>query len=55
MGSQTFTGRQAQRFNLAGMVPDRAEAMRRLKVYHAAVDKQSRAMSMAPQLLGRIQ
>jgi signal peptide peptidase SppA len=45
MEGQTFSGRQAQRFNLAGMVPDRAEAMRRLKVYHAAVDKQSRAMT----------
>jgi signal peptide peptidase SppA len=45
MEGQTFSGKQAQRFNLAGMVPDRAEAMRRLKVYHAAVDKQSRAMT----------
>jgi ClpP class serine protease len=45
MEGQTFSGKQAQRFNLAGMVPDRAEAMRRLKVYHAAVDKHSRAMT----------
>lgn len=44
---QAFSGRQAQRFNLAGMVPDRAEAMRRLRVYHAAVDTGSRAMSTA--------
>jgi signal peptide peptidase SppA len=35
MEGQTFSGRQAQRYNLAGMVPDRAEAMRRLRVYHA--------------------
>ena len=45
MEGQTFSGKQAQRFNLAGMVPDRAEAMRRLKVYHAAVDTHSRAMT----------
>jgi ClpP class serine protease len=47
MEGQTFSGRQAQRFNLAGMVPDRAEAMRRLRVYHAAVDTGARAMSTA--------
>ena len=47
MEGQTFSGRQAQRFNLAGMVQDRAEAMRRLRVYHAAVDTESRAMSTA--------
>ena len=45
MEGQTFSGRQAQRHNLAGMVPDRAEAMRRLRVYHAAVDTPARAMS----------
>jgi signal peptide peptidase SppA len=45
MEGQTFSGKQAQRHNLAGMVPDRAEAMRRLRVYHAApVDTGSRAM-----------
>ena len=42
-------GRQAQRFNLAGMVSDRAEAMRRLRVFHAAVDTDSRAMNTAPE------
>ena len=47
MEGQTFSGRQAQRFNLAGMVSDRGEAMRRLKVYHAAVDTESSAMSTA--------
>lgn len=41
---QTFSGKQAQRHNLAGMVADRAEAMRRLRVYHASVDTGSRAM-----------
>ena len=49
MEGQTFSGRQAQRVNLAGMVPDRAEAMRRLRVYHAAVDTQSRAMNASPE------
>ena len=47
MEGQTFSGRQAQRLNLAGMVPDRAEAMRRLRVYHSSVDTESRAMSTA--------
>jgi signal peptide peptidase SppA len=47
MEGQTFSGRQAQRCNLAGMVPDRQEAMRRLRIYHAAVDTESRAMSTA--------
>ena len=45
MEGQTFSGRQAQRFNLAGMVPDRAEAMRRLRVYHASVDTAARVMN----------
>jgi signal peptide peptidase SppA len=47
MEGQTFSGRQAQQYNLAGMVPDRAEAMRRLRVYHATVDTEARAMSTA--------
>jgi signal peptide peptidase SppA len=47
MEGQTFSGRQAQRHNLAGMVPDRAEAMRRLRVYHASVDTGARAMTTA--------
>jgi len=49
MEGQTFSGRQAQRFNLAGMVSDRAEAMRRLRVYHAAVDTESHAMNDSPE------
>ncbi len=47
MEGQTFSGKQSQRHNLAGMVPDRAEAMRRLRVYHASVDTGSRAMTTA--------
>lgn len=45
MEGQAFSGRNAQRMNLAGMVPDRAEAMRRLRVYHASVDTAIGAMS----------
>jgi signal peptide peptidase SppA len=45
MEGQTFSGKQAQRHNLAGMVADRADAMRRLRVYHASVDTASRAMN----------
>jgi len=44
MEGQTFSGKQAQRHNLAGVVADRAEAMSRLRVYHASVDTGSRAM-----------
>jgi chromosome segregation ATPase len=48
MEGQTFSGRQAQHQNLAGMVADRAEAMRRLRAYHSAsVDSGSRAMNTA--------
>ena len=49
MEGQTFSGRQAQRVNLAGMVQDRAEAVRRLRVYHASVDTQSRTMNASPE------
>lgn len=49
MEGQTFSGKQAQRYNLAGMVQDRGEAMRRLKVYHAAVDTAARSMTQAPE------
>jgi signal peptide peptidase SppA len=47
MEGQTFNGKQAQRHNLAGMVADRAEAMHRLRIYHASVDTGSRAMDTA--------
>ena len=53
MEGQTFSGRQAQRFNLAGMVPDRAEAIRRLRVFHAAVDKESRLMNAPEDILAQ--
>ena len=47
MEGQTFGGREAQRHNLAGMVTDRAEAVRRLRVYHVSVDTAARVMSTA--------
>jgi signal peptide peptidase SppA len=53
MEGQTFSGRQAQRFNLAGMVPDRAEAIRRLRVFHAAVDKESQLMNAPEDILAQ--
>ncbi len=49
MEGQTFSGKKAERFNLAGMVPDRAEAMRRLRVHQASVDTGARSMSTAPE------
>ncbi len=49
MEGQTFSGKQAQRHNLAKTIPDRAEAMRRLRVHRAAVDTGARAMSTAPE------
>jgi signal peptide peptidase SppA len=53
MEGQTFSGKQAQRFNIAGTVPDRAEAMRRLRVYHAAVDTKSRVMNAPEDILAQ--
>lgn len=45
MEGQTFSGKQAQRLNLAGVVPDRLEALRRLSTYSAVVDTGARIMS----------
>lgn len=53
MEGQTFSGKQAQRFNIAGMVPDRAEAMRRLRVFHATVDTKSRVMNAPEDILAQ--
>ena len=47
MEGQTFSGKQARRFNLASVVADRPEAMRRLRVYQASVDTAPRAMDTA--------
>ena len=55
MEGQTFSGRQAQRFNLAGLVPDRAEAMRRLRIHHASVDTATGVMNSPEDLLVQAQ
>ncbi len=39
MEGQDFSGKQAQKFNLAGVVRDRSEALRRLRSYHASSAK----------------
>ena len=44
MEGQTFSGKQAQRHNLAGMVTGRADAMQRLRTYYASVDTGARSM-----------
>jgi signal peptide peptidase SppA len=52
MEGQAFTGRQAQRFNLAGLVRDRADAMARLRQYHVATQgSQTRRVDMAPRAM----
>lgn len=49
MEGQVFSGRQAQRFNLAGTISDRTEAMRRLRVFSGAVDTAARVMNDSPE------
>lgn len=41
MEGQDFSGKQAQRMNLAGVVRDRAEAMQRLRSYHVSFKSQT--------------
>ncbi len=51
MEGQTFSARNAQRFNLAGAIKDRATALARLRSLHVRkVDTASRAMSIEDQL-----
>ncbi len=45
MEGQTFSGRQAETYQLASIIPDRAEAMRRLRLLQGAVDTGARSMS----------
>jgi len=42
MEGQAFSGKQAQRMNLAGVVQDRSEAMQRLRSYHVSFATQAR-------------
>ena len=46
MEGQTFSGRQAQRFNLAGTVADRSEAMGRLRALHVAQKNMARSSAL---------
>ena len=48
MEGQAFSGKQAQRMNLAGVVQDRAEAMQRLRSYHVSFAAQARRVDTAP-------
>jgi len=48
MEGQDFSGKQAQRMNLAGVVRDRAEAMQRLRSYHVSFKAQARRVDTAP-------
>jgi signal peptide peptidase SppA len=47
MEGQSFSGRQAEAFKLSTVVADRAEAVRRLRVFTGLVDTDTRAMSPA--------
>ena len=47
MEGQDFSGKQAQKMNLAGVVQDRAEAMRRLCSYHVSFKAQARRVDTA--------
>lgn len=48
MEGQDFSGKQAQRMNLAGVVRDRAEAIQRLRSYHVSFKAQARRVDNAP-------
>jgi len=48
MEGQDFSGKQAQRMNLAGLVRDRADAMARLCSYHVSFKAQARRVDTAP-------
>ena len=49
MEGQTFSGRHAEENQLAKLVPDRPESLRRLRVFSAVVDTRSRAMNDNPE------
>jgi len=48
MEGQDFSGKQAQRMNLAGVVQDRAEAMQRLRSYHVSFSAQASRVDTTP-------
>jgi signal peptide peptidase SppA len=48
MEGQDFSGKQAQRMNLAGLVRDRADAIQRLRSYHVSFKAQARRVDTDP-------
>lgn len=48
MEGQDFSGKQAQRLNLAGVVRDRADAIQRLRSFHVAFGAQARRVDTVP-------
>jgi len=53
MEGQTIPGRLAQRFNLAGMVRDRAEAMSRLRRFHVAAQTRPSRVDNAASVMSK--
>ena len=53
MEGQDFSGKQAQRLNLAGVVRDRGEAMKRLRSFHSSAQIQSRRVDIAAQAMSK--
>lgn len=53
MEGQDFSGKQAQRMNLAGVVRDRGEAMQRLRSYHVAFQSQARRVDTLPHAMSK--
>jgi len=53
MEGQDFSGKQAQRMNLAGVVRDRGEAMQRLRSYHVSFQSQARRVDTPSQAMSK--
>ena len=53
MEGQDFSGKQAQRLNLAGVVRDRGEAMQRLRSYHVSFQSQARRVDTPTQAMSK--
>ena len=51
MEGQDFSGKQAQKLNLAGVVRDRGEAMQRLRSYHVSFQSQARRVDTPTQAM----
>ena len=53
MEGQDFSGKQAQKLNLAGVVRDRVEAMQRLRSYHVSFQSQARRVDTPTQAMSK--